>query len=93
MLASSGAKGKFWYPALMITKTWVEVVGWLGVVAVVAAYTLNIFSILTADSALYQSVNALGAIGIIVAARAKRDYQPVVLNIIWLVIALIALVR
>lgn len=77
----------------MKNKTWVEVVGWLGVVAILGAYTLNIFSVLTADSLLYQSLNALGAIGIIVDARSKRDYQPVVLNIVWLIIALIALVR
>lgn len=76
----------------MKPKGLIEVAGWLGVLLVLTAYALNIFSVLDSSSVTYQALNALGAIGIIIDGVAKKDAQPVVLNIIWLLIAGVAII-
>lgn len=70
-----------------------ETFGWYGVVAIVGAYALLSFGIITSDSLLYQGLNLTGAIGIVVDALDDKNTQPAVLNIIWATIALIAIVN
>lgn len=67
--------------------------GWLGVIVIVLAYALLSFSLLKSTDFLYQLLNGLGALGIVLEAIYKKDYQPAVLNIIWLIIALVAILR
>lgn len=74
----------------MNNKRFIEVAGWFGVVLILLAYSLNIFGAIDSRSTLYQALNAVGAIGIIIDGVGKKDMQPVVLNIVWLVIAVIA---
>jgi hypothetical protein len=72
-------------------KKWVdESIGWYGTFAIILAYALSSFNILSPSSITYQILNATGAIGIIYISSKKEVYQSVVLNIIWLTIALIA---
>ncbi len=71
----------------------VEALGWYGVGAILVAYALLSFNILSADEPMYQLLNLSGALTIILDAWVDRNYQPVVLNVIWLAIALIALAR
>ena len=70
-----------------------ETIGWYGVMAILAAYILINFSILKPTSIWYLMLNATGAIGIMIDAFQDKNYQPVVLNIIWLAIALIAITK
>ena len=70
-----------------------EIVGWYGTVAIVLAYALLSFGMMTADSFMYQLLNFTGAIGIVVISLLKKAYQPATLNIIWAVIGLVALVK
>lgn len=65
--------------------------GWYGVIAILAAYALMSFKIIQSDGLLYQLLNLTGAIGIATEAASKKDKQPVVLNIVWAVIALVAI--
>ena len=59
-----------------------------------AAYALNSFGIINAESGvMYQLLNLTGSLGVVVSSYAQRDYQPVVLNAIWLIIAFIGLAR
>lgn len=67
--------------------------GWYGVIAILTAYVLISFSIADAESLLYQILNLSGALGIILETYSKRDLQPLVINIFWLLIALIAMLR
>jgi hypothetical protein len=39
----------------------------------------------------HQLLNLTGSIGIVVSAISKKDYQPVVLNVVWGLVALISL--
>jgi hypothetical protein len=70
-----------------------ETLGWYGVIAIVGAYTLLSLGILPSTSLTFQMLNLTGAIGIVVDAIDDKDMQPAVLNIIWAVIALVAIVK
>jgi len=70
-----------------------QLIGWYGVVAIVIAFTLLNVGILGTDSLVYQLLNLTGAIGIIIEAGSKKDYQPVALNIVWLLVAIYGLLQ
>ncbi|HEY4513511.1 MAG TPA: hypothetical protein VJH06_03295 [Candidatus Paceibacterota bacterium] len=77
-------------------KTFIEIFGWFGwygTIAIVVAYALVSFSVLSVDSIWYQLLNATGALGIVVVSFYKKAYQPGILNIIWTVIALLAIIN
>ena len=69
-----------------------EIFGWYGTFAIVLAYILVSFNLLNANSIPYQILNITGALGIVFSSLAKKNYQPVVLNLIWFVTGLIALI-
>ena len=71
----------------------IETVGWYGVVAILLAYILISFNYTSSNSILYQTLNATGAIGILIDAWYAKNYQPAVLNFIWAAIACIAIVN
>ena len=73
-------------------KLW-NTLGWLGVLCILAAYALITFGLVTSDALTYILLNLFGALGIIVSSYKKKDFQPVVLNSVWLLIALIGLVN
>lgn len=70
-----------------------EIIGWYGALAIIGAYFLSSFSIISSQTAFYQILNVTGAIGIVLISLRKKVYQPAVLNIIWTVIGLIALLK
>ena len=74
-------------------KKFLEAYGWYGTVAIITAYTLVSFSFVSADSYWYQILNATGALGIVFISLHKKAYQPAALNVIWTLIALIAIAR
>ena len=73
--------------------TLVEIIGWIGVTLIVGAYALSSFDIISVQSVAYAAMNIGGSIGIIIDAVKDKNYQPVALNIIWLAIAVVNLVR
>ncbi len=78
---------------LPMKKGLIEIIGWYGTVAIVGAYALSSFGFLSVIDPMYQLLNATGAVGIVVVSFSKRAWQPGVLNLVWLVVAIIALVR
>jgi hypothetical protein len=70
-----------------------EIIGWYGTVAIVTAYALLSFGVISSGNIYYQLLNGTGALGIVYISLKKKDYQPGVLNIIWAVIALIAIIN
>jgi hypothetical protein len=70
-----------------------EILGWYGVVAILGAYALLSFNIIGSESLWYQGLNLTGAIGIVLDAINDKNTQPAVLNIIWAVIALVAVIK
>jgi hypothetical protein len=67
--------------------------GWYGVLAILLAYLLVSFNVVTAKSLGYQVLNLSGALGIVAEAWSKKDAQPALLNGVWATIAVVAIIR
>ena len=76
----------------MIKNRLINIFGWYGVAAILGAYALLNFRMLEAGSIIYQLLNLTGAIGVGVDALNDKDWQPVVLNLVWAVIAIVSLI-
>ena len=74
-------------------KSFYQLSGWIGVALILASYTLLNLQVVKPVTLTYQSINALGAIGIALEAGAKKDYQPFILNLIWLFISLLSMLQ
>jgi hypothetical protein len=72
---------------------WINAFGWYGVAAYQIAYVLVSFHILSVDDVSYQVINLTGGLGLFVISLIKRAYQPAVSNLIWSLIALLALLN
>jgi hypothetical protein len=70
-----------------------EIIGWYGALAILIAYALISFDFIIADSYIYQVLNATGSLGIIHISYIKKVHQSVVLNVMWLLIAFVAIIR
>ena len=68
-----------------------NLLGWVGVGLILLAYAGVSFSQIQPQSWLYQLMNLFGAIFLIIETWQKKDYQPVVLNVVWASIAIIGL--
>lgn len=66
--------------------------GWSGMVCILVSFFLISFGIFTASSPLYQILNLLGALGISWNAYVQKALPSVVLNVIYALVAFIALV-
>jgi hypothetical protein len=71
----------------------ISLIGWYGVLAILAAYALVTFSVVNPHNYPYQLLNLTGAISLVIEAYSKRDYQPATLNVVWSIIAIIALIQ
>jgi hypothetical protein len=65
-----------------------EIFGWYGAAAIVGAFFLNSYNIVETTDPVYFFLNISGSVGIIIVSMMKRNYQPVALNAVWLVISL-----
>jgi hypothetical protein len=70
-----------------------QLIGWYGVGAILVAFVLLNFRTIGTDNLMYQLLNITGAVGVIVEASSRKDFQPVVLNIVWMLVALYGLLR
>jgi hypothetical protein len=68
-----------------------DILGWLGMAIVVIAFGLNSMKRLSADSLAYILMNGGGSAFLIINCYHNHSMPPMVLNIIWLIIALISL--
>jgi fluoride ion exporter CrcB/FEX len=65
--------------------------GWYGAMATLSAYMLISFEVLKPIDLTYQFLNLSGAIGLGLICYYKRTYQPLFVNIVWGVIAILAI--
>ncbi len=70
-----------------------EIIGWAGMSLVLAAFAFNAFNVLQPENLIYALFNIIGSAGIIYASSYKKDYQPVVLNFIWIAIAVFLMIK
>jgi hypothetical protein len=71
----------------------VQNIGWYGVIAILLAYGLLSFHVLTPESLWYLLLNLTGATAIAYEAWSKHDRQPLVLNVIWALVAIASIIR
>ena len=65
---------------------WIEVVGWLGAACLLGAYAARSLGELP-DERVYQGLNAIGSLGILLVSTRKRAWQPAAVNFVWLVVS------
>ena len=73
-------------------KNLAEIFGWYGTITILLAYLLVSFNIIATNGYLYQILNLTGAIGIVVISIAKKVNQSTILNVLWAIIALVAII-
>lgn len=71
----------------------IEIIGWFGVAGVLLAYALLSLSLIGSKSSLYMWLNIFGSLALVLQSYAKRDYEPAVLNFIWIILSIIAISR
>ena len=71
----------------------VDVVGWLGAALLLFAYGFVSFKKLRVDSGYYQLLNVVGSCFLIVNTVYYRAYPSALVNLIWIIIALLAMFR
>lgn len=74
-------------------KVLIEIFGWVGMLLILVAYAGVSFSLLDSGSTLFQSMNLVGAFGVGTISFYKKAYQPGMLNIVWGIIAIFALIH
>ena len=79
--------------ALKLNNLFAEIAGWYGALAIITAYTLVSFEIVTSNSLPFQLLNLTGALGVMVIAIHKRVKQSILLNVFWCLVAIIAISR
>lgn len=70
-----------------------EVIGWSGALASLSAFSLNSLNVIGSQSIQYLVLNILGCGFLIVYAFFKKAHASWVLNSIWLLMTIVALVR
>lgn len=70
-----------------------QAIGWYGAGAIIGAFAMVSFEILSPTNLIYYILNGTGALGIVYISFKDKAYQPAVLNIIWAVIAGVAIIR
>ena len=71
----------------------VECFGWLGAILVLAAYYLISTDKLTSASSLFQWLNIIGALGLIIHTIFNHAYPSAFVNIIWVGVAIYSLIK
>jgi hypothetical protein len=70
-----------------------ELIGWLGMAAILVAYGLLVSGVFGVTDIAYHSLNAAGSFGILYTSFKQRAYPPAVLNIIFMLIAFAAITQ
>ncbi len=69
----------------------VDLLGWIGSVEVILAYGLISYQKVESKSNIYQILNLTGAILLIINTIYYGAYPSTAINIVWVVIAMVAL--
>ncbi|WP_276484218.1 CBU_0592 family membrane protein [Paraflavitalea pollutisoli] len=71
----------------------IEVLGWVGSVCIIVAYMLNLNKKLAVDSAAYYGLNIVGSALLIVNTAWHHAYPSMAINIVWVIIPVVTIVR
>jgi hypothetical protein len=68
-------------------------IGWYGMAAVFGAYALVSLHVISPTQISYLLLNATGSLALLLETYSKRDLQPAILNLLWLIVALFSLLQ
>ena len=71
----------------------INILGWIGSVEVLAAYGLNSYQKIKSDSILFYVLNLTGGLLLIVYSGYKEAFPNAFINIVWVIIAIVALLK
>jgi hypothetical protein len=71
----------------------IEIIGWVGSLVVVIAYGLNSYQKLRSDSMVFYIMNLTGGLALIVYTVYKAAYASAFINVVWVIIAVVAIIR
>lgn len=78
---------------VILRKYKMELVGWTGAAFSLGAYSLNSLNIIGSQSIAYLLMNIFGCFFLILYALSKKAHASWVLNSIWLLMTMVALVK
>ncbi len=76
-----------------MNKTFVKILGWYGVLAILLGFFLASFGMILPREEFYLFLNLTGAAAMAIECYSKKDFPPMTLNAVWFLIALMALAR
>ncbi len=71
----------------------IEIIGWIGTILIVGAYFLNINGKIKSTAVPYILANLVGGILFSIYTYAHRTYPNLVVNIVWVFIAVAAIIK
>ncbi len=71
----------------------IDILGWIGSVAVIAAYGLNSYQKIKSDSYLFLILNLIGGIFLIIYSYYYTAFANTFINVVWVIIAIPALIK
>jgi len=71
----------------------IELTGWLGLLLIVGAFFLNINGKVKSTSVPYILCNLIGGILFFIYTFVHRTYPNIVANLVWIIIAIAALMK
>jgi hypothetical protein len=74
-------------------KLLVDILGWIGSVAVIAAYGLNSYQKIKSDSFIFLTLNLVGGIFLIIYSYYYTAFANTFINVVWVIIAIPALIK
>ena len=76
-----------------MTESTVTIIGWLGFIFCTVAYLLLNLKVLRFDHPVYQLLNVIGGVGLVISALFFDDAPNLAANGVWVLIALFGVVR
>lgn len=70
-----------------------SIISWIGMILILTSYFLLSSKRVNSHSVIYNSLNLLGGIGIVISTFYTRSWPAMTLNIIWSGIAVITLIK
>lgn len=71
----------------------IKIIGWLGTGILMLTYVLNVFGIISAQSLVYLLPNLFAGVFLGLRVYKDRNYSNVLLEIFWIVVTAIAILR
>ena len=71
----------------------VDILGWIGSIAILSAFGLNSFQKIKSDALAFQLLNLVGGALLIINSVAHEAYPFTLINSVWVVISIAALTK